>query len=75
MNTTLEFRNGRARLILKPDDEWEQRLLGAITKGSGNIEASVKYKPYGHFSNQRSEVIEILLTALPRLNDLQDKEQ
>lgn len=44
MKVAAEFQNEVCRLVLTPADEWEQKLLGAVAKGSDTLSAVVTYK-------------------------------
>ena len=63
MKLSAEFKNGMCKLFLKTEDEWEQKLLGAVAKGSDKLNADVAYKYEGHFSLCKGKVVEIILAA------------
>lgn len=63
MKVAAEFQNGICRLVLTPADEWEQKLLGAVAKGSDTLSALVTYKPEGHFSYGKCHAVHIQLEA------------
>lgn len=63
MKVSAEFQNGICRLTLTPADEWEQKLLGAVAKGSNALSAVVTYKPEGHYSYGKCEVVQVQLEA------------
>ena len=47
MKISAEFKNGMCKLVLLPEDDWEQTLVGAIAKGGDNLCATVNYEPEG----------------------------
>ena len=63
MKVSAEFKNGMCRLLLTPDDEWEQKLLGAVAKGGDSLNAVVTYKPEGHFSYGKCSAVQVQLEA------------
>ena len=63
MDVRAEFKNGMCRLHLTPDDEWEQKLLGAIAKGGVQLNATVSYKQEGHFSYGNASAVCVTLEA------------
>jgi len=44
MKLSANFKNGLCKLDLIPEDEWEEKLLGAVAKGGNTLEAHVTYK-------------------------------
>lgn len=63
MKLSLEFKNQKAKVIIFPEDEWEEKLLGAVAKGGESLEAIVKYEPQGHYSYGKCKVVSIELNA------------
>lgn len=63
MKVSVEFKNGMCRLLLTPDDEWEQHLVGAVAKGGEKLEALVTYKTEGHFTHAKCKAVTIQLEA------------
>ena len=63
MKVSAEFKNGMCKLLIKPDDEWEQKLLGAVAKGGDSLSALIKYEPEGHFSYGKAKAVAIQLEA------------
>lgn len=63
MKVSAEFQNGMCKVLLTPDDEWEQKLLGAVAKGGDKLHALVNYKPEGHFTYGKCQVVTIQLEA------------
>ncbi len=63
MKVSAEFKNGMCRVFLEPEDEWEKKLLGAVAKGGEKLDAIVEYKPDGHFSYGKCELVRIQLEA------------
>lgn len=63
METVVEFKDGVCSLSLTPSDDWERVLLGAIAKGGLKLDAQVIYKPQGHPTYGKAEVVKIRLTA------------
>lgn len=63
MKVSAEFKDGVCKILLTPDDEWEQKLLGAVAKGGEKLDAIVKYKAEGHFSYGKCAAVGIELGA------------
>lgn len=63
MKVSAQFQNGMCKLFIRPEDDWEKRLLGAVAKGGVRLDAIVTYTPEGHFSYERCEVVEVQLEA------------
>jgi len=63
MQIKAEFANGSCRLILTPEDAWEQHLLGAIAKGGEALDGLVEYEPEWHYSYGKCKAVKILLGA------------
>lgn len=66
MKVSAEFLNGICRLTLTPDDEWEQKLLGAVAKGNDTLSALVTYKPEGHYTHGKCQAVQVQLEAASR---------
>lgn len=63
MKISAEFKNGACKLVVTTEDEWEQKLLGAVAKGGDLLSASVSYSAEGHFTHGRGKAVSIVLTA------------
>ena len=63
MKLSAEFQNGTCRLLITTEDEWEQKLLGAVAKGGDKLDALVEYKSEGHFTNYKCAAVHVLLDA------------
>lgn len=63
MKTKLVFENGQCSFHLIPENEWEQKLLGAVANGGDSLSASVKYKTEGHFTYGKCSAVEVVLIA------------
>lgn len=63
MKMSAEFKNGMCKLTLVPEDDWEKLLIGAIAKGGEKLDGLVTYKPDGHFSYGKCDVLSIQLEA------------
>lgn len=66
MKLTAEFKNEICILSLTADDEWEEKLLGAIAKGGDELVAIVEYRSKGHFSYGKGKAIKVVLSATPK---------
>jgi hypothetical protein len=63
MKVSAEFSDGACTLLIRPSDEWEERLLGAIAKGGVTLDGQVNYEPVGHYTNGRAKVVAVKLTG------------
>ena len=63
MKVSAEFKNGMCKLHMTPEDEWEEKLIGAVAKGSETLSALVRYEPQGHFTYGKAKAVAIQLEA------------
>lgn len=63
MHTRIVIEDGKATLELRPEDEWEQKLIGAIAKGGESLSAAIKYEPDGHYTYGKCKAVRIELAA------------
>lgn len=63
MKISAEFVDGNCKLVLRPEGEWEQKLLGAVAKNGAGLTASVQYKTDGHYSNGKCSAVSVTLIS------------
>jgi hypothetical protein len=63
MKIKAEFAHGMCRLVITPEDKWEQKLMGAVAKGGDALEARVEYETAGHFGHGECTAVRVLLDA------------
>lgn len=63
MKVKAEFEDGECAVTLTPENEWEQKLLGAIAKGGTKLEGYATYKPDGHYSYGKAACVQVRLEA------------
>jgi len=61
MKLSAVFQNGMCQLELRTEDEFEEKLLGAVAKNSGGLGCVLEYEP--GYMNSRGKVVKVLLDA------------
>lgn len=69
MKTTVVFENNEARVVLSPDNEWEQKLLGAVVAGATKVEGEVTYVYEGHPSYGKAKLVTVALRSAKECPD------
>jgi hypothetical protein len=63
MKLIMTFDTGVCYITATPESYWEKLLLGAIANDAAELNAAVTYKPDGHFSYRKCDMVSIKLTA------------
>lgn len=61
MKLKVEFQNEMAKLTMTPEDEWEQKMLGAVSKGNPSLNVKIEYDSEGHYTYGKCKAVRVLL--------------
>ena len=69
MKVKAEFEGEACVATLTPENEWEQRLLGAVARGGTSLDGTAIYKPDGHYTYGKAACVQVRLVATPAAKD------